>query len=413
MSPDAAAACYPRGPVKCLMGRFCPARIPSPPPGGVTSREQTLTEEEEKDCWVAKSFLGGWWPGGERVLALAGVHLAAFSLSLLGSGSILAAAILWRRCCCDQLRPLFLLSLSDLLAALALVSTAAAHFLPARLFLLSARFWCPPLLMLGMMFYAISFLMVVVYAYEVNRGIGGWRAMEACSGSSLGTRRACQPKLPPTLPYILAWALPLLVFLGLLVTRGVAPQEGASWSLDPLQPHNHSSASYRLCCSSCLMLIHHSPDICSKDRKDLGKEGKIFFLVFVASVVACCTVLYSRATVCCWKPRARPLPPWQTEGCARRSHATGYFQLVFVVCWMPAFLLAILSFTGLPTAWLFPLYVAVALTVSLQGLLHSLVYGWLRQNFREEVTGEQLPLRCPLDLKAFYDDSLATSSAEG
>lgn len=51
-----------------------------------------------------------------------------------------------------------------------------------------------------------------------------------------------------------------------------------------------------------------------------------------------------------------------------------------------------------------------ALTVSLQGLLHSLVYGWLRQNFRKEVIGEQLPLRCRPDLKAFYDDSLAAST---
>ncbi|XP_072858441.2 uncharacterized protein LOC110084416 isoform X1 [Pogona vitticeps] len=370
-----------------------------------------------------------------QVLALAGIHLAVLSLSLLGSGSILGAAVRRRRCCHDQLRPLFLLSLSDFLAALPLISAAAAHFLPAQVFI-SARAWCPSLLRLGMMFYAISFLMVIVYAYEVNRAVGGWRAgpvavlevageggrdpagqmglslslRESSNSSSRLCRWTCRAKLYPSLPYILAWLLPFLVFLSFLVRRGVPLQENAPWPWIPLQPHNHSWASYRLYCSSCLILIHRSPDVCSKDRRDPGREGKIFFLALVAFVVASCTVLYCKVKGWCRKQRRRPLPAWGTESCARRSHATGYFQLVFLVCWMPAFLLALLSFTGLPTATLFPLYVAVALTVSLQGLLHSLVYGWLRQNFRGEVTGEELPLRCPPDLKAFYDDSLATST---
>nr|XP_020659414.1 uncharacterized protein LOC110084416 isoform X2 [Pogona vitticeps] len=145
-----------------------------------------------------------------QVLALAGVHLAVLSLSLLGSGSILGAAVRRRRCCHDQLRPLFLLSLSDFLAALPLISAAAAHFLPAQVFI-SARAWCPSLLRLGMMFYAISFLMVIVYAYEVNRAVGGWRAgpvavlEESTNSSSRLCRWTCRAKLYPSLPYILAW----------------------------------------------------------------------------------------------------------------------------------------------------------------------------------------------------------------
>ena len=47
-----------------------------------------------------------------------------------------------------------------------------------------------------------------------------------------------------------------------------------------------------------------------------------------------------------------------------------------------------------------------ALTVSLQGFLHSLVYGWLRHNFRQEAVGKRPSVQHHRGLKAFYDESL-------
>lgn len=52
------------------------------------------------------------------------------------------------------------------------------------------------------------------------------------------------------------------------------------------------------------------------------------------------------------------------------------------------------------------LFFSQALTVPLQGFLHSLVYGWLRQNFRQEAVGESPSLQHRWGLKAFYDESL-------
>ncbi|XP_033017515.1 uncharacterized protein LOC117053662 [Lacerta agilis] len=351
-----------------------------------------------------------------EVLALAWVYLVALALSLLGSGSIVAASLLRRRCCQDQLCPLFLLSLADLLGSSALLSAAAIQLLPQRLFI-SAYQACPYLLMLGLMFYAISLLMVVVYAYEVKRALGGWR--EAPSSALLQEERGrFNERLQTNLPRLLAWLLPFLVFVVLLVMRGSSLRDVAPWAFPPvaLQAGNGSRGSrgsYSLYCSSCLILIHHSQDTCYKytGRKDSGKEANIFFLVFVSLVVACCTVLYCR--VKCWcrrRQRGGPtvnLPAPESNGCASRTRITCFFQLVFLVCWMPAFSLCLLSFTSLQPAFLFSLYVAVALTISLPGFLHSLVYGWLRQNFRREVTGEQVPLLGHLDQKAFYEDSLA------
>ncbi|GAB0175398.1 transmembrane protein 116-like [Grus japonensis] len=150
----------------------------------------------------------------------------------------------------DELRPLFLLALADFLAAAVLLSMAVIQLLPAPLFV-PAYAACPYGLMLATTFYAVSFLMVVVYAYEAYRTIHGWRA----------------------------WHVAALQYVG---------------------------------------------------RKDVGLEGKIIFFLYLLLVLSCCT----------------------------------------------------------------------ALTVSLQGFLHSLVYGWLRQNFRQEAVGKRP------SLQAFYDESL-------
>ncbi|XP_077791679.1 uncharacterized protein LOC114605315 isoform X3 [Podarcis muralis] len=228
----------------------------------------------------------------EEVLALAWVYLVALALSLLGSGSIVAASLLRRRCCQDQLCPLFLLSLADLLGASALLSAAAIQLLPPRLFV-SAYQACPYLQMLGLMFYAVSLLMVVVYAYEVKRALGGWR--EAPSSALLQEESGrFNERLRINLPRLLAWLLPFLVFVVLLVIRGSSLRDVAPWAFPPLalQAGNGSRGSHGLYCSSCLVLIRHSQDTCYKytGRDDSGKEVKIFFLVFVSLVVACCTV---------------------------------------------------------------------------------------------------------------------------
>lgn len=45
----------------------------------------------------------------------------------------------------------------------------------------------------------------------------------------------------------------------------------------------------------------------------------------------------------------------------------------------------------------------------LQGLLHSVVYGWLRQNFRRQVLPRRPPLTRHRGLKAFDDESLGAA----
>ncbi|XP_072712566.1 uncharacterized protein [Ciconia boyciana] len=339
-----------------------------------------------------------------QVFVLTCIYLPASLLSLLGSGSVLAVTSRRRRCCHIQLRPLFLLALADFLAAAVLLSTATIQLLPAPLFI-PAYAACPYGLMLATTFYAASFLMVVVYAYEAYRTVHGWRARHV---AALQERSGCLESAWQGLPYILAWLVPALTLLGQLIARGTSLTDIAPRPIEPVVPWrgNRSHETYSLYCSSCLLLIHRAQDICYKyvGRKDVGLEGKIIFFLYLLLVLSCCTLLYRRVKLWCRRNAAAPLLTLEKDGFAGRSirsvsKVSHYFQLVFLLCWAPAFLLTLLSFTSIKPASVFVLYVAT-------GFLHSLVYGWLRQNFRQEAVGKRPSLQHHRGLKAFYDESL-------
>ncbi|KAM6284655.1 transmembrane protein 116-like isoform 6-T6 [Spheniscus humboldti] len=346
-----------------------------------------------------------------QVFVLTCIYLPASLLSLLGSGSVLAVTSRQRRCCHIQLRPLFLLALADFLAAAVLLSTATIQLLPAPLFI-PAYAACPYGLMLATTFYSVSFLMVVVYAYEAYRTVRGWRAWHV---AALQEKSGCLENAWQGLPYVLAWLVPALTLLGQLIAHGTSLTNIAPRPIEPVVPWkgNRSHETYSLYCSSCLLLIHRAQDNCYKyiGRKDVGLEGKIIFFLYLLLVLSCCTLLYRRVKLWCQRNAAAPLLTLEKDGFAGRSirsisKVSHYFQLVFLLCWAPAFLLTLLSFTSIKPASVFVLYVATALTVSLQGFLHSLVYGWLRQNFRQEAVGKRSSLQHHWGVKTFYDDSL-------
>ncbi|KAM6284653.1 uncharacterized protein M6G45_004077 isoform 4-T4 [Spheniscus humboldti] len=389
-----AAVVQPAGPQVVPGGREELERLPSP-------SCLAMANEEEQPSALSDN----------QVFVLTCIYLPASLLSLLGSGSVLAVTSRQRRCCHIQLRPLFLLALADFLAAAVLLSTATIQLLPAPLFI-PAYAACPYGLMLATTFYSVSFLMVVVYAYEAYRTVRGWRAWHV---AALQEKSGCLENAWQGLPYVLAWLVPALTLLGQLIAHGTSLTNIAPRPIEPVVPWkgNRSHETYSLYCSSCLLLIHRAQDNCYKyiGRKDVGLEGKIIFFLYLLLVLSCCTLLYRRVKLWCQRNAAAPLLTLEKDGFAGRSirsisKVSHYFQLVFLLCWAPAFLLTLLSFTSIKPASVFVLYVATALTVSLQGFLHSLVYGWLRQNFRQEAVGKRSSLQHHWGVKTFYDDSL-------
>ncbi|CAN8210420.1 unnamed protein product [Coccothraustes coccothraustes] len=343
-----------------------------------------------------------------QVLVLTGVTVPAALLSLLGSGSVLAVTSWQGRCYHIQLRPLFLLALADFLGAAALLGTGTIPLLPAPL---SAPAYaaCPYGRMLTTTSYAVSFLMVVVYAYESHRTVLGGRARPPA---------ALQVRASPGHSRESLWAhtaplLPALTLLAQLLARGASAAD-----IGPAVPWAGPNDTFSLYCSSCLLLIRPNQDICSQSGgdKNAGLEEKIIFLLYLLLVLGCCSLLYRRVRLRCRGNAALPLLSLDRDGGfgGRSGRSVGkaslYFQLVFLLCWTPAFLLTILSFTSISPASLFVLYVSAALSVSLQGFLHSLVYGWMRENFRREVLARSLSPQSPEGVKAFYDNSLGAVS---
>ncbi|KAF1469620.1 hypothetical protein FQV08_0006945, partial [Pygoscelis antarcticus] len=313
-----------------------------------------------------------------QVKACVTLTTSPVSSSLLGSGSVLAVTSRQRRCCHIQLRPLFLLALADFLAAAVLLSTATIQLLPAPLFI-PAYAACPYGLMLATTFYSVSFLMVVVYAYEAYRTVRGWRAWHV---AALQEKSGCLENAWQGLPYVLAWLVPALTLLGQLIAHGTSLTNIAPRPIEPVVPWkgNRSHETYSLYCSSCLLLIHRAQDNCYKyiGRKDVGLEGKIIFFLYLLLVLSCCTLLYRRVKLWCQRNAAAPLLTLEKDGFAGRSirsvsKVSHYFQLVFLLCWAPgkegdkgvsfclpstAFLLTLLSFTSIKPASVFVLYVA-------------------------------------------------------
>ncbi|XP_078533969.1 transmembrane protein 116-like [Lissotriton helveticus] len=349
----------------------------------------------------------------DQIFSLTYIYLAVLPLSLLGSGSVIAVSLAMRKCFKDEVRPLFMLSLSDFLAGSFLVSTAVIELLPIQLYINSYSY-CTYGVMLALMFYAVSYLMVVVYAFEVHRAVRNLRNARATNiqeGNITDESRRY-------LQYGLAWLVPLLLFLGQLITTTSSMKDIIPLHVDDLLSSfsNRSGNDYGLFCSSCIILIHNSKDVCSQNprEKNVSLRDKITLFVYLLAVMTCCTVLYCRLNLNRGTNEEMPLLGMDRDGFARVRTRSAYrrarfFQLSFVLCWAPAFMLSILSFTSIKPSSLYPLFVIQALTISLQGFLNSLAYGWSRQNFRLEVTGVRALLNSNALNRAFFEESLNVS----
>ncbi|XP_069085520.1 transmembrane protein 116-like [Pleurodeles waltl] len=343
----------------------------------------------------------------DQVFSLTYIYLAVLPLSLIGSGSVIAVSLAKKKCFKVEVRPLFILSLSDFLAGFFLVSTAVIELLPQRLYVGSYSF-CTYGIMLALMFYAVSYLMVVVYAFEVHRAVRNIRNARA---STIQEEDNTDESSRLYLQYGLAWLIPLLLFLTQVIT-------GTSSMTDivPVYMDNQSGSGHDLFCSSCIILIHNSKDFCFKylEEGNVGLGRKITFFLYLLVVMTCCTVLYCRLNLHPETNEEMPLLSVGRDSFARIRTQSAYrrarfFQLSFVLCWAPAFILSIFSFTSVKPSLLYPLFILQALTVSLQGFINSLAYGWSRQNFRREVTGERTQLNSSELQKAFFEESLVVS----
>ncbi|XP_064198560.1 transmembrane protein 116 [Anguilla rostrata] len=342
-----------------------------------------------------------------QIKTLSVVYVSSLSLSLLGSLSVVVVSIVKRRYLNEQAWPLLQLALADFLASAVLLSTNAVNFVPDSS--LPQRIGvCERGLPLAVAFYGISFLLVMIYACQSKRAVQRWRdRTEGRDGQSDGRRGEAFCSV-----YAVVWFAPITVYLLYVFTEDLMQASLQTSSNDSASDGETSEANAAFC-TSCILLLHIRNDSCPHVDKAHDLFVRLFFFVSGLTVLICCTVMYCKVGSWYRRYKEQGLFPVEGDGFDRR-HLRGLYStarnmmLVVIFCWTPAFVLVSLSFIeGIPQEKLFPLYVIQALTVSLQGLLDSLVYGWLRRNFREAAMAERVPL---LDgrHRAFYDESLPT-----
>uniref|UniRef100_A0A3B1JY54 G-protein coupled receptors family 1 profile domain-containing protein n=1 Tax=Astyanax mexicanus TaxID=7994 RepID=A0A3B1JY54_ASTMX len=162
-------------------------------------------------------------------------------------------------------------------------------------------------------------------------------------------------------------------------------------------------------CSSCILFLHlHVKDggHCSTVDVDHNNFIRGFTFASVLSVLTCCFLVYWRLQS--WYRRYEQAGLFtDSQRCTGRIWSSARYMIVVIIfCWTPALVLISFSFATPESNRLFPLFVVQAVTVSLQGFLNSIVYGWRRRNFREAVLGERLPLMAYAN-RAFFEQSLS------
>nr|XP_041569666.1 translation initiation factor IF-2-like [Taeniopygia guttata] len=157
--------------------------------------------------------------------------------------------------------------------------------------------------------------------------------------SPVPSRGRCRYRYRPgTLSRPFPRLVPAVTLLAQLLSRGTSAA-----AIAPVVPRPGSNDTFSLYCSSCLLLIRPSQDICSQSGggRNAGLEEKIILLLYLLLVLGCCSLLYRRVRLRCRGNAALPLLSLDRDGgfggrSGRSvSKASLHFQLVFLLCWTP------------------------------------------------------------------------------
>lgn len=353
-----------------------------------------------------ESFNGTLCLNGKQITSLSVVYICALSLSVFGSFSVLVVSIVKRKNLKDQVQPLVQLALADLLATLILMLTSAMNIteMDQNIFNNSVVI-CEHALPLSLTFYLVSFLLLVVYAWESKISVEAFRLrqIEVLQEEPQSRRKV-------VIAYVLVWSLPILGYVVYVLTAHMTTSD----LVPPMHGTGTNNGQLATYCTSCVLFLHIWSDPCSNADKIHAMTTRIILFLAVIIVPISCSVVYYKLGSWYRRYEEEGLFPVEGDGRSRKRlrGALPTFHcmvLGIMLLWLPALILIVLSFPAVllnvPQEKLFPLYIIQAFTVSLHGFVNSLVYGWIRRNFREAILGERTPLleQAPL---AFFEESL-------
>ncbi|CDQ67640.1 unnamed protein product [Oncorhynchus mykiss] len=174
------------------------------------------------------------------------------------------------------------------------------------------------------MFYFVSFLLMVVYAWESKHAVEGWRERPREEESQ------CRQRMGVVPVYACVWFIPLVMYFVYVMTLVLVPPSHMT--------ANHGEASTY--CNSCILFLHIWRDNCSDIEHIHDIFIQCFLFVSVIPVLVCCTVVYYK--VGSWYRRYEEEGLFPVEGDARsRKRLRGmfstarYMMVVIIFCWTP------------------------------------------------------------------------------
>ncbi|XP_033646808.1 transmembrane protein 116-like [Asterias rubens] len=300
-------------------------------------------------------------------------ELTASSLSVVGSGSIIAAVIFKRKILNPEVYPLFHLSLADLLASISVILSLIFFGKDPDSDRTDQSPACAWTASLAWGFYLSTFLLTLIYSFEAYRRTKEQLAQLVSPHYSKEPTYSCTPWYLPV-AYTIAWTMPML-------SVGIyhATQQMPVQVLKPLcTRYNYE----------CLVIFHRKNDPCL-DRSDVGVGGRLAMKSFFITTFFLCSIgivvfyFLTHKAVTKSQQSFGVVSHKQYEAAKRIRNRGILYCVVFVICWLPASIVGIITYTEVAkTENLIVLFMLQGCIANLQGFLNCLIYGWIRGGFK-------------------------------
>ncbi|PIK56939.1 hypothetical protein BSL78_06140 [Apostichopus japonicus] len=327
---------------------------------GLPPVHQTTTDVLPTSVTTTPAWVGLDCPNERQIRTLGLIQMVCAGISLLGALSMILYLTFKRICANTEVRPLFHLSCADAGLAIFLI--------------LSSTYWkrsdlaksCVYFQILAEMFYLITFLLTANYALNVYIRM---KDRYHRANKLIQLREQRHVIISIRVAYCFSWIFPVFCVIPALITTIMMDKDS---------------------CYPCFSLFFRGPVNKNVTGQGfiqvLGSKGAVFFMATLLSSLLAIIILYSLTTKV-YKHLLRQ----QSEYTDRQRSSVRELQKrvtlyigVFLFCWTPAFVLAIIEITNRsPCAQqnLYFLYIIQSVTAPSQGILNTLVYGWTRRAY--------------------------------
>ncbi|XP_059172537.1 uncharacterized protein LOC131953395 isoform X2 [Physella acuta] len=323
----------------------------------------------------------------DQMRAISVISLVTSCLSFIGSGSVFFCAIYHGRVCYPEIFPTFHLSLADMLSSFFLLIGSSVFL--KNMVIHDINFPgspgpCGYIMTIVTCSYTIAFFLTITYALEAlfrfRRRLTDGMNLDLMAVQAVSNKWMY-------LAYSLAWLVPVVLAVVLMLVTGNLRDKDDSAALEPIPTPIITDQ-----CSSCFAVFWFNEDDCwvQVDEGQMWHTAiKLMFLIPLMLVLILNMILYVLITKVFKQVAMRRglLSYHQRQEESLLKKKAMLYQGVFFFCWLPTIVLGVLSFTSdYLMGKFYWLLVVQAVAGPLQGIFNSIIYGWKRDSFRRALS---------------------------